>query len=443
MDKWLNHPTAIKIISLVVGIIMWTVVHFDPESTPNNVASLVETRTVNGVKIELTGLDERSFLVKSIVPQEVKLTVRGIQSDIRLARKEDYHVTVDLTGLSEGVHSLSPRLDLPRGIQLVEINPGTVTVTIEALHTQEFEVNIRTEGAPAAGYIAGSPLIRPSSRAHVTLPEHTLAQVSQVGAVISIEGEKATVSKKSVKLAAYDAAGNEIEGAIIDPPAVEVEIPITLPYKTVPVQLVLSGSLPAGLSIGNFVTDTEQATVYGALETLAQIESVEATLQLSQLSQSGKVEIPLMTGVPASQISPEKITVDVEVVLSDTRTLEGLPINWRGLGEGLAVRILEPSTGKADIVVRGSPARLGSLRPGDVSVVADLTGKGPGTHELNLVVNAPRFIERAGGTARVTVEIFADVPEAEPTEEEQTQAEAPDDPKEVAVEEEHGAPTEG
>jgi YbbR domain-containing protein len=417
VDKWLNHPTAIKLISLVVGIIMWTVVHFDPESSPNNVASLVETRTVNDVKIEVTGLNERSFLLKSIEPETVKLTVRGIQSDIRLARKEDYHISVDLSGLSEGVHSLSPRLDLPRGIQLVEINPGTVTVTIEALHTQEFEVNIRTQGTPAEGYIAGAPIIKPTNRAHVTLPENELARVRQVGAVISIEGEKEAVRKKSVKLAAFDEAGNVIEGAIIDPAAVEVEIPITFPYKTVPIQLMLSGSLPPGLSIGNFTPDAEQATVYGPRETLEQIELAEATLQLSQLSQSGKVEIPLATSVPVNQISPEKIVVDVEVVLSDTRTLEGLPINWRGLGEGLAVRILEPSTGKADIVVRGSPARLGSLRPGDVTVVADLTGKGPGTHELNLVVNAPRFIERSGGTAKVTVEIFADEPAAAEPEE--------------------------
>ena len=412
MDKWLNNPTALKIISLIVGIIMWTVVHFDPESPPNNVASLVETRTINGVKVEVTGLDERSYIVKSVEPQSVRLTVKGTQSDVRLARKEDYRVTVDLTGLAEGVHSLSPRLDLPRGIQLVEINPGTVTVTLEALHTAEFDVRIRTEGTPAEGYIAGSPVITPGGRAHVTLPEHTLAQVSHVGAVVSIDGAKDTVRKKAVKLAAYDEAGNVIEGAIIDPETVEVEIPITLPFKTVPVQLVLSGNLPPGLSIGNFSADTEQATVYGPLETLAQIEYAEATLQLSQITQSGTVEIPLVTKVPASQISPETIKVDVEVVLADTRTLEGLPINWRGLGEGLAARILEPSTGKADIVVRGSPARLGSLRPGDVSVIVDLAGKGPGIHELNLIVNAPRFVERAGGTSRVTVEIFAEEPPA-------------------------------
>ncbi len=408
MDKWLNHPTAIKIISLVVGIIMWAVVHFDPESSPNNVASLMETRTIEGIKIAAEGLDERNYLLKAIDPQTVKLTVRGTQSDIRLARKEDYEITVDLTGLTEGVHTLSPRLDLPSGIQLVEMTPGSVTVVIEALHTKEFEVDIQTKGMPAEGYTAGEPVIKPTNRVHVTLPENTLAQVSRVGAVIPVDGETKAIRKKAVKLAAYDGNGQAIEGAIIDPAVVEVEIPITLPYKTVPVRFVMSGSLPSGLSIGNFKPDAEQVTVYGTKEALEQIDFVEAGLRLSALTQSGKVEIPLTASAAVNEISPAKIIVDVEVVLSDTRTLEGLPIHWKGLGEGMSVNILEPATGKVDIIIKGSPARLGSLQPGDVTVDADLTGKGPGTHTVNLIVNAPRFIERSGGTMQAKVEIAMD-----------------------------------
>lgn len=407
MDKWLNHPTAIKIMSLVIGVIMWAVVHFDPESTPDNVASLTETRTISGVQIEAFGLDERSYLLRSIEPETVRLTVRGSRSDLQLmsTRKDDDMVKVDLSSLTEGTHTLSPQLDLPRGIQLVEMSPGSVTVTIEALQTKEFVLDMQLEGKPAEGYIAGTPIVRPTNRVHVTLPENTLAQVSRVGAIISVDGETKSIQGRAVKLAAYDEKGSVIEGAIIDPAVVEVDVPITYPYKTVPLQFVMAGQLPAGLSIGNFEPNVEQVTVYGPQEALDQIEFVNANLQLAELSRSGKVTIPLTVTAPVIEISPPEVEINIEVVLSDTRTLEGLPINFKGLGEGMAVKILEPATGKADIVVVGSSDRLGRLQPGDVTVDADLTGKGPGIHTVNLVVNSPRFIDQSGGTSTATVEI--------------------------------------
>lgn len=411
MDKWLNHPTAIKIMALAIGIIMWAVVHFDPESSPNNVASLLENRTIDSVKVEPIGLDERNYVLIDLEPPTVKLKVRGTRSDLLAASKEDYRLQIDLRDAREGKYTMSVQIDsLPRGIQFVEMNPGTVTVTVEALQTKEFQVEIGTSGTPAEGFIAGTPIIKPTNRVHVTMPENTLAKVSRVGAVIAVEGQTKAIKSKSVKLSAYDEDGNVIEGARIDPAVVEVEVPITNPFKTVPLQFVMTGRMPPGLSIGAFEPDVEQVTVYGPKETLDSIEFIEADLPLDQLTKSGKVTIPLSLEKPITEIAPAKVVVNVEVVLSDTRSLEGLTINWKSLGEGLSVKIVDPATGKADIAVKGSPSRLGRLQPGDVTVDADLTGKGPGTHTIPLIVNSPRFIEQSGGTRTATIEIVADVP---------------------------------
>lgn len=410
VDKWLNHPTAIKIVSLAIGIIMWAVVHFDPDSTPNNVASLLENHNIDGVKIEAYGLDEKNYVLKGIEPQTVKLTVRGTRTSLNAARKEDYKIRVDLRSVTQGVHTLSLQLDLPQGIQLVQMTPGSVKVTVEALQTKEFEVDIQTKGSPAQGYIAGTPIIRPTNRVHVTLPEKMLAEVSRVGASITVDEQTSAIKNKAVKLAAYDKNGKVIEGAYIDPAVVEVEIPITYPFKTVPLQFVMKGQMPAGLSIDTFQPDTEQVTIYGAKEALEQIDFIEADVELKELTKSGKIAIPLRKPAAVIEMSPDKINVDVSVVLSDSRLLEGLPINFKGLGEGMSVKVVQPATGRADIIVTGSPARLGKLQPGDVTVDADLSGKGPGVYDVKLIVNSPRFIEQSGGSSMATVEITADVP---------------------------------
>ncbi|MCD9025692.1 CdaR family protein [Cohnella silvisoli] len=411
MDKWLNHPTAAKLVALALGILMWAVVHFDPaESSPNNVASLLETRVIDAVNIQPYGLDERNYVLLGMEPKTVKLKVRGTRSDLLAAATKDYRIQVDLRTVGEGKHTLNLDENLPRGIQLVEMTPATVTVEIEALQIKEFEVDIRTEGNPAKGYKVGTPIIKPSNRVHVTLPKNELAKVERVGATISIDGDKQTLKSQSVKLAVYDNKGNIIENAIIDPAVVEVEVPITNPFKTVPLQFKLMGHMPTGLSIASFKADVEQVTVYGPQEALDKIEFIEVDVQLDDLKNSGKVSIPLKIVAPIIEISPKQIDINIEVLLSGTRSLEGLPITWSGLGDGLTVKIIDPSTGKADITIKGAPAILDRLKPGDVGVVVDLSGRGPGTYTVPLVVNLERFMEQAGGTSSVTVEITADVP---------------------------------
>jgi YbbR domain-containing protein len=411
VDKWLNHPTAVKLIALALGILMWAVVHFNPsESSPNNVSSLLETRVIDAVNIQPYGLDERNYVLLGLEPKTVKLKVRGTRSDLLAAKTNDYRIQVDLRTVGEGKHTLNLDENLPRGIQLVEMTPATVTVDVEALQIKEFEVNILTEGNPAKGYKVGTPIIKPSNRVHVTLPKNELAQVERVGTSISIDGEKETLKNKSVKLTAYDQEGRIIKDAIIDPAVVEVEIPITNPFKTVPLQFKMLGHMPAGLSIASFKADVEQVTVYGPQEALDKIDFIEVDVQQDNLKNSGQVTVPLKVVAPIIEISPKQININIEVLLSSTRLLEGLPITWSGLGDGLTVKIIEPSTGKADITIKGAPAILDRLKPGDVSVVADLSGRGPGTYTVPLVVNLERFMEQAGGTSNITVEITDTVP---------------------------------
>lgn len=417
MDKWLNHPTFAKLLALALGILMWAVVHFNPDSTPNNVSSLVETKVINSVKIQPYGLDERNYVLLGVEPQTVKLTVSGSRSDLLAAKTESYEVRLDLRTVGEGTHTMKLQYDLPRGIQFVEMTPSSVKVSIEALETKEFQVDITTSGNPALGYKAGSPIVKPSNRVHVTLPKNELAVVERVGATISVDGEKETIKNKSVKLAAYDKSGKVIENVTIEPAVLEVEIPITNPFKTVPLKFRLSGRVPVGLSIESFKADIEQVTLYGPQEELDKLDFFEVEVPLADVKNSGKLAVPLKIAAPIIEVSPKQIEINIEVVLSGTRSLEGLPIVWNGLGEGLSVTIVEPSTGKADITIQGAPAILDRLQPGDVDVIADLSGRGPGTHTIPLIVNLEQFMEQVGGTNSITVEITNDVPVVAPGEE--------------------------
>jgi len=433
VDKWLNHPTIAKFVALALGILMWAVVHFDPEdSSPNNVASLYDTKVIEGVIVQPYGLDERNFVLNGMEPLKVNLTVRGTKSDLRVAQTKDYRIRVDLRTVGEGQHTLPLEENLPKGITSVLISPSTVVVSIEALQTKEFEVAIQTKGNPAKGYKVGTPIVKPGNRVHVTLPKSQLAEAESVGATIEIDGEKETIKSKSVKLAVYDKQGKPIEGAIIDPAVLEVEVPITNPFKTVPLQFKMVGRVQSGLGVASFKPDVEQVTVYGPQDALDKLEFIEVEIPLGDVRNSGKISVPLKVTPPLIEISPAAIDIQIEVLLSTTRKLEGLPIELRGLGEGLIVNILDPATGKADITIQGAPQTLDRLKPGDVDVIVDLSGRGPGIYTLPLVVSLERFMEQVGGTNSITVEIIDEAALETSTEGEETPGEG--------VPEESGSP---
>jgi YbbR domain-containing protein len=410
MDKWLSHPTVMKLVALTLGIILWAVVHFDDTQPTTAVTSSLETKTFSAVKVQTYGLNERNYVLKNVNPQSVKLTVRGTRSDLLKASTEDYRLRVDLSTVTAGQHTLRVQAELPRGVDQVSMTPDAITVDIEELQTKEFEVAVTTKGTPAQGYKAGIPILRPTNRVHVTLPSSELAKVESVGASISVEGESKTIKSKSVKLAAYDANGKPIEGALLDPAVLEVEVPITNPYKTVPLQFKLLGQMPAGLSIASFKPETEQLTIYGPQDALNKVEFAEADVDLSTLTKSGKVTVPIKQIDSITEYSPTEVAVNVEVVLSQTRTIQSLPVTIEGLGDGLQAKITDPATEKVDIVMQGAPAVLDTLQPGDVDVLADLSGRGPGIYTVPIVVNSPRFVDQAGGNTTITVEISADVP---------------------------------
>ncbi|QTH43506.1 hypothetical protein J4772_03405 [Cohnella sp. LGH] len=417
MDKWLNHPTIAKFVALALGILMWAVVHYDPDnSAPNNVASLYDTKVIEGVTVQPFGLDERNFVLIGMEPLKVNLTVRGTKSDLKVAQTKDYRIRVDLRTVGEGQHTLTLEENLPKGITSVSISPSTVVVSIEALQTKEFEVAIQTKGNPAKGYKVGTPILKPGNRVHVTLPKSQLAEAESVGATIEIDGEKETIKNKSVKLVVYDKQGKPMEGATIDPAVLEVEVPITNPFKTVPLQFKMVGRVQSGLGVASFKPDVEQVTVYGPQDALDKIEFIEVEVPLGDVRNSGKVSVPLKVTPPLIEISPATIDIQIEVLLSTTRKLEGLPIELIGLGEGLLAKIVDPETGKADITIQGAPQTLDRLRPGDVDVIVDLSGRGPGVYTLPLVVSLERFMEQVGGTSSIVVEIVDEAAQETTTE---------------------------
>ncbi|MFC5649603.1 CdaR family protein [Paenibacillus solisilvae] len=412
MDKWLSHPTALKIISLVIGILLWAVVHFDSDRSPNTVASLTETKEIDAVQVKAIGMDEKNFALRSLEPSVVHLTVRGSRSELLSASPDDFQVTVDLSKASEGRMVLPVMVNLPRGLERIDVKPSNVTVVLERILTKEYEVSVKTEGTAGKGYKTGQPIVKPNNRVHVTLPKDQMDEVAFVGGTVSIDGEEETVNEKKMKVVVLDKNGNEMSDAVVNPSVVEVEIPITKPFKKLPLQFGFTGKLPDGLAIASFKPSVETVTVYGPQDVLDKYDFYDGlNIDLSKLTQSGSMELDIKPEEGLATVDPVKVTIEYTIVPETLKVLSQLKVTMIGLSDGLKSKLTLPADGTIDVTVRGAPLILGEIEAKDVQLIADLSGLGPGSHVIPLDVHLPRFVNSdTAFPLSITVEISDSTP---------------------------------
>lgn len=394
MDKWLLNNTSTKIIAVLLGVLLFIVVHKDDARTVAT-EPLVSTQWLNAVSIQPIGLDQDSFVIDSMSVDKVRIQVSGKKATIASAQPEKYKVILDLTGYTAGRHVIPLKYELPSGIELKSMQPSSVTVVLEELQTQQYDILIKTEGVPEEGYTAGTPIIRPSNKVHITLPESRMAELQSVVGIVNVSESNESVIQKQVMLAAYDTTGQEMKDAVITPSVVEAEVPITKPFKTVPLQLSLGGGLREGLSVASMEPSVNVVTLYGpnsALNNFDFIDGIE--VNVAHLTTPGTYNINVELTSPANIEKMEPSSINVKVILESSieQIIQDVPITLTGQNDRLITTIAEPASQQLDVTVVGAPSVVKNMTAQDIQIIANVNNLPVGDHQIRLQVNLPRFV---------------------------------------------------
>jgi len=395
VDKWLNNVNVVRVAALLLGILLWLVVRLNYEqTTPIKNNPVFQTDTIVDAQVTVAGLDTDQYHLASIEPEEVDIIVEGTSSALNRIPTSQYAIIADVSGLAEGTHQV-PLIarNFPSGVD-VTLNPDTVTVKIERMDTKQFDVTIELSGKPVEGLRAGVPVANPA-RVHVTVPSSQLGQVSSIRGYLDIEGASETIVRE-VKLEAYNASGQKLEGVTISPSIVSVEVPITPPIRSVPLQVSFIGKPPAGLSVASVSQNVSFVTISGPQEVIDAIEFYDGvSVDLSRLTGDSTVtvELPLKPGV--TSVEPGEVQVSIDLEPTVQRTFNSVPIRLFGQDDAYEIELVEPESGVVSLTVQGAAALVNALTAGDVQVILDVSNVAPGSYVLPLRVNLPRFVELA------------------------------------------------
>jgi YbbR domain-containing protein len=408
MDKLLHSNNVVRAIALMIGILLWVVVHLDTDKTTVTATPLPVEQTINAVKIIPAQLDETHFSLQKMDPEYVNITLKGKQSALTKLKTSVIQVQVDLSNAAVGTHAYPLKvLNVPSSVTWT-LNPSMVTVTLEELQKKEYPVTINIVGIPSAGYIVGQPIINPS-RVHVTLKTSELNLVDSVRAEVSVDKADAVINKQ-VKLTAYGKDGKPID-ATITPAVVDVEIPVTVPFKEMPLQVKVVGNTAPGYSIASMTQSVKRVTVFSSQATLDQMEFYEGPqVDVTDLKANKKITLDIPLKNKDIRVDPVKVEITLEIVPSTTLTMNNIPLRISGENDSFITKVILPEKLEIQALLEGAPDLLGKLTLQDVQAIVDVSNLPPGKHELSINLSLPMFIKAAEIQPQVlkaTVEIIA------------------------------------
>ncbi|MEV2834043.1 CdaR family protein [Paenibacillus larvae] len=402
MDKWLRNPNVVKVVALMLGIMLWVVVRMDGNT--GNISSVgLKEQTISNVAV-VPKYDSSQYYVSSIEPSEVTIRLKGRQFDIDKVSTSNYKIELDLTKASAGEYYLAPMaVGLPSSLDW-EIYPRTVKVAIEKQQKKEVPVVIDVTGTPKEGFKAGQPIVKPN-RVHVTVPDSKADLVDSVHGEISVDQADSTI-KQQVKLRAFDKKGKELDFEV-SPAVVDVEVPVTMPFKAMPLQIKLVGDPPPGFAVASVKQSTDKVTVYSnSPNDLDKMEFYEGPeVNLADLKEMKKFTLDIPHRNNVTQTDPDKVDVTVEIVPSVTKQVENFPLNITGLAKNMNAKITTPESGQISFTMEGAQTLLNEVKLEDIQAAIDVTNLPPGDHEVTVNINLPPYIKNATGEIKATVTI--------------------------------------
>lgn len=153
LRSWLFDNLGLKLLSLVLAIFLWLVV-----------LSEQKIETTLSLPLELKAIPRNLFLV-SDVPSALRVRLRGPKTLVQNLSPREVFLDEPSSGFVEGENTLtiSPdAVNVPRGIEVVGVEPQRLRIVLEGVAEREVEVFARVDGAPASGCVVQRVVVTPT-----------------------------------------------------------------------------------------------------------------------------------------------------------------------------------------------------------------------------------------------------------------------------------------
>lgn len=184
--SWILDHLGLKLLSGCLAVFLWAVV-------------LGEQKVEVVVKIPLELSLPPNMVLVNDPPDTLEVRLRGPKTLVTSLPPREVVLSHVPSAFVEGENAISihpSAIRVPRGIEVVEVDPRRVRVLLEALVRREVEVKPRIEGSPADGFVVKDVSVSPS-RVVVVGPRNELRRLTQVSTLpVRLDGHTASFSAR-------------------------------------------------------------------------------------------------------------------------------------------------------------------------------------------------------------------------------------------------------
>ncbi|WP_158217654.1 CdaR family protein [Lottiidibacillus patelloidae] len=412
LDQLLRSRWFVRIISFMLAVLLFLGITLDsPQSKPSTNPFLTLFSSSKDPKafeeVDLVSYyDEEKYVVTGL-PEKISIYLEGSESLITKAKlATNYEAYVDLNGYKEGTHQVPVMHRNIPGQLTVKTDPEHVTITIEEKVSKlaPVEVQVINESKLPLGYAYETPIVYPNSIT-VTGAKSQVNKIALIKGYINIAFAKESIDT-SVPLFIYDSQGNELKNLDVYPAVIDVRVPITSPYKSVPIRVKEINSLPKGLSLVSITVEPNTVIIYGQKEDIDRYEYIDGKmLNLRTINEDTVFTFDVPVPDKISIVKPEKIKVKVQVAKQEEKTFEDVSIKVKGLSQGLKASFITPSDGVLDVNLLGAQSILEDVTIADFDIFVDLSQLVTGEHIVNIEFNGPQYVKWEAHTFKAKVKI--------------------------------------
>lgn len=314
MIDMLNRNLTAKIIALIIAIVLWFFVM-------NEQNPAIDSNFT--IPLEITHAPDPAGYAVERSMDSVKLKVRGPRSLFAMATERDFKAYVDLSGVTEGKHSVKIQTILPQGFDLVGVSPETVIFDIDKMIKSEFKVELAFSGSPISGVTIGNakPVV---SSVKVEGPSAAVNLVSRVVGYVSLANKESDFSA-TVPLVAVNSEGKEVSDVKLTPSAVAVDVSMIkgLYKKFVSVKPIVANDLPVDYLLKSIRIEPSKIDIFGdqrIVDTLESIETEKISLADIMKPTTKQIKLQLPIGIT---VTNDMVTVKIDVEAKNSKDRGG------------------------------------------------------------------------------------------------------------------------
>ena len=398
--RFLAQDLPLKAVALGVAAVLWVTV---AQAAGREVTVEFDGR----IPVERPEVPEGHVLRGALGDVAVKL--RGTPAALAAISRESLRATIDISVLAatRGEPQEAPvRVTVASdAVKVVDATPASVPVRVEKLTTRRLPVQARFANEAPRGFTPGDAKIAP---AEVTLtgPDSAVAAVAAVYATVRF-GDVGLDLVQAAQATAVDKDGAPVDGVTAEPAAVQVSVPVlpTSTTRTLPVFWELRGAVATGYWISRVTTDPAAVTVRGEPAALSALERITAApVDVAGLTATRTVRAALNLPAGVTLLQPIDASVTVTVTpLTGTRPFPLVAVQAVGLAANQVAEV-DPRT--VEVILAGTIPALLAIAADQVSAAVDVSGRPPGTYQLDVTVRVPQGVTiQSVQPARVAVTI--------------------------------------